>query len=206
LCQNCAKMVDNDLALYTVSKLIEWKRLAEDDAKAAIKWQPRQRPRVEIQLKHFHARRAEILNLGRYETSLAELDRFGGNSGGWLEAYAELTLLLQGAQTAIVDSVTFHWDDETIDDIVTDFLERNGDELRPVVHPLLLTEGERQHVYVVEHSLSRTMEHVSMLSVTVAGVGQFALSSDYDLAKLSARRGKDPEYERYIKHTLFGGP
>ena len=36
MCQNCAKLIDSDRALYTVEKLLEWKVYAERSAKLAL--------------------------------------------------------------------------------------------------------------------------------------------------------------------------
>jgi hypothetical protein len=36
LCQNCAKLIDNDLPRYTVDLLQQWKRLSEEAARLAI--------------------------------------------------------------------------------------------------------------------------------------------------------------------------
>src|SRR5688572_6270545 len=40
LCQKCGKLVDNDASRYTVEKLLEWKRLAEDAAIREIEAAP----------------------------------------------------------------------------------------------------------------------------------------------------------------------
>jgi hypothetical protein len=42
LCQNCAKLIDNDPVRYTVSKLLEWKTGAESSAQADIEGRARQ--------------------------------------------------------------------------------------------------------------------------------------------------------------------
>lgn len=38
LCQNCAKLIDNDAARYTVDLLRQWKRLSEEAARLAIEY------------------------------------------------------------------------------------------------------------------------------------------------------------------------
>jgi len=83
LCQNCAKLIDNDADRYTASLLFQWKEQAEDRARREIENQ-----RVGYTLIRTPDKQMEI--------ALASLDRIRRESGTGEYRMAQRTGLLPG--------------------------------------------------------------------------------------------------------------
>src|ERR1035441_3936510 len=176
LCQNCAKLIDNDPAQYTPDLLRRWRRLSEEAALTAVAAMPTTAPATDAELIRFYAQcfdRPAFQDLFHQEGSMEAFDRavedtITALNTGCLRA-RDGTVLQTAKGKAYITNVAWREKLDTIVDLLRAIRSRYDLAVHNGTLHLGHNDGRRQWYCINDHNLAHWMDHTRAQTIELIG-------------------------------------
>lgn len=202
LCQNCAKLIDNDVTYFTIDLLKNWKKRAEDDARLRLERPHRSDSRI---VAPYLCLQSQIERGGRIsELFLRHPEIAAGRS-------ASGSVVGNGFRKLMYDEVEDHADSisaedfEFIADSLPDLLESGGIDTLPILFNFVdvLIETRAHHAHVdagYSTQLLRTLDTMAKRTEISSGLMPAQRLPYLELLATAASTfGSDLLFPRYVK-------
>ena len=174
LCQNCAKLIDNDPAHYTPDLLCRWRRLSEEAALTAVAAVPTTAPATDAELIRFYAQcfdRPAFQDLFHQEGSMEAFDRavedtITALNTGCLRA-RDGTVLQTAKGKAYITNPASREKLDTIVDLLRAIRSRYDLAIKQGTLHVGPDDGRRQWYCINDHNLAEWMDETRAQTIEI---------------------------------------